>query len=422
MVDGPVSGTLTSVVVIALAAALAPLLADRLGRRLPVPSIVLEILLGMVAGPAVLGLAGTDQVVDALAGFGLAMLFFLAGYEVEFARIRGGPLGRALGSWAGSLPLGLGAGALLALLLGGGPAAALVFGLALVTTALGAILPVVRDAGVLPTRYGSMIMAVGAVGEFGPVLLVAVLLSGARPLHTTLVLLGFSAVAMAAAALAMRRPPQRLARLLTATLGTSAQFAVRLSVLVVLAMVWLAVELHLDLVLGAFAAGIVVRLVLASISRREAEIVESMVEGIGFGLVIPFFFVTTGVRFDLPELLGSPAALALLPAGLVGFLLVRAVPVALAFRRELPGRELVGLSLYAATALPLIIVVTETGVANGWLSAATAAGLVGAGMLSVLVFPLLAQGWTGLVAAPAGTVDAARPAGAEGAARGSTPP
>jgi Kef-type K+ transport system membrane component KefB len=385
------SGTLTSVVVIVLAAALAPLVADRLERWLPVPSTVLEIVFGILIGPAVLSLAHSDQLIEAFANLGLAMLFFLAGYEVDFDRIRGGPLRRALASWAGSLVLGLVIGALLAALLGGGARAAFVLGLAFTTTALGTILPIVRDAGVLRTGLGAKIMAVGAVGEFAPIVMVAVLLDGERPLHATLLLAVFAAVAIGAAALAMRTPPARLARLLTVTLGTSTQFAVRLSVLVVLAMVWLASELHLDLVLGAFAAGIVIRLLLGSISRQEAMVVESKLEGIGFGMLIPFFFVTTGVTFDLSALLGSPAALALVPVGLAGFLLVRAVPVAAAFRGGLPRRELIGLGLYASTALPLVVVITDIGVADGWLSSASAAGLVGAAMISVLAFPLAAQ-------------------------------
>lgn len=385
------SGTLTSVVVIVLAAALAPLLADRLERWLPVSSTVLEIVLGILIGPAVLGLAHSDTLIQAFANLGLAMLFFLAGYEVDFNRVRGQPLRRALTSWVGSLLLGLAAGGLLALVLGGGPGAALVFGLALTTTALGVILPIARDAGVLGTGLGVAIMAIGSVGEFAPIVMIAVLLSGGRPLHATLLLVLFATVAIGAAAVAMRAPPARVARLLTATLGTSTQFAVRLSVLVVLAMVWLATELHLDLVLGAFAAGVVMRLLLSGISRREAGVVESKLEGIGFGMLVPFFFVTTGVTFDLDALLDSPAAMALVPVGLAGFLLVRGVPVAAAFGSELPRRQLVGLGLYASTALPLVVVVTGIGVRTGWLSSATAAGLVGAAMLSVLAFPLAAQ-------------------------------
>jgi Kef-type K+ transport system membrane component KefB len=385
------SGMLTSVLVIAFMVVLAPLIADQLSRWVTVPTVVLEIGLGILAGPAVLGLAQPDDVVEALANLGLAMLFLLAGYEVNAERLRGSPLNRALLSWVGSLLLGLLLGALLAAVLGGGAIAALAIGLALATTALGTILPAVRDAGLLPTPLGTRILTVGAVGEFVPIVAIAILLSGGRPAHASLLLVTFAAVAIVTIGLATRQLPDRLRRLLSTTLGTSAQFAVRLSILVVLALVWLAVELHLDLVLGAFAAGVVMRQLLTSISRREAEVVESKLEGIGYGVLIPFFFVTTGVRFDLAALLGSTAALALVPVGLVGFLLVRGLPVGFAFRHQLPRRELISLSLYAATALPLVIVVSDLSVANGWLSPASAAGLVGAAMLSVLACPLAAQ-------------------------------
>lgn len=355
------------------------------------PVTVLEILLGILIGPAVFGLARGDALVTAVSEFGLALLFFLAGYDISFTRIRGSPLTRAVGSWGGSLVLGLALGALLATLLASGTTAALGIGLALATTALGTILPMIRDARLLDSPLGASIMAVGAVGEFAPIVLVAILLGDDRPAHATLLLLLFTAITVAAAALAMRPTPPRLVRLLTSTLRTSAQFAVRLSVLMVLIMAWLASELHLDLVLGAFAAGVVMKLVLASVSDRETEMVESKMEGIGFGFLVPFFFVTTGVQFDLAALLSDPAALALVPLGLAGFLLVRGAPVALAFRGQLPRRELAGLSLYAATALPMVVVITGIGVDAGWLSSGEAAGLVGAAMLSVLVLPLVAQ-------------------------------
>ena len=376
--------------VIVLAAAIAPLAADAFRRWLVVPATVLEILLGILIGPAVLGLAHVDTVVDALAGFGLALLFFLAGYEIDFTRTRGGPMARALGSWGGSLVLGLATGALLAGILDAGTSAAFGIGLALATTALGTILPMVRDSGILPTPLGADVLAVGAVGEFAPILLVAVLLSPERPLHATVLLLGFVAVAVSAAGLAMRRTPQWLLGPVTATLGTSAQFAVRLSVLAVVAMVWLATELHLDLVLGAFAAGVVMRLVLASVSVQEAATVESKLEGLGFGMLVPFFFVATGVQFDLPALLDDASALVLVPVGLVALLLVRGLAVAVGFRLR-PPRSRVTLGLYAATTLPMVVVITNAGVAAGWLEGATAAGLVGAAMLSVLLYPLLAQ-------------------------------
>lgn len=388
--EGPDQATLTSVVVIVFAAALAPLAADAIRRWLVVPATVLEILFGILIGPAVLGLARVDRVVDALAGLGLALLFFLAGYEIDFTRTRGGPMIRALGSWAGSLVLGLAVGALLGGARGAEIAAMFGIGLALASTALGTILPMVRDSGVLGTSLGADVLAVGAVGEFAPILTVAVLLSTERPVHATVLLLAFAAVALAAAGVAMRRTPQWLLGPVTATLSTSAQFAVRLSVLAVVAMVWLATELHLDLVLGAFAAGVVMRLVLASVSEREAATVESKLEGLGFGMLVPFFFVTTGLQFDLDALVSDVSALVLVPIALAALLVVRGLPVALGFRPR-PESSRAALALYAATTLPMVVVITNAGVTAGWLDTATAAGLVGAAMLSVLVYPLLAQ-------------------------------
>jgi len=382
--------TLNSVVLIALAAAMAPLLAQAFGRWISIPSTVIEIVLGIVIGPAALGIAHKDDFVNTLSNFGLVLLFFLAGYEVDFTRIKGGPLTRAASSWAVSLVLGLAIGALLALMVGSGAAGGFTIGLALTTTALGAILPILRDAGTLPTPLGAQTMAVGAVGEFAPLVAVAVLLSGRAPLRSIVVLGVFALIAVGAAILAVRPMPPRMSRAITVTLGTSGQFAVRLIVLVVLALVWLATRLDLDVILGAFAAGITIRLLLNSTGEREIETIESKIDGLAFGLFIPFFFVVTGIGFDLRALVSSASAIALVPIGLVAFMVVRGLPVGFAFRRHLPAPELKALRLYAATELPLVVVITGIGVDNDWLTAATAAGLVGAAMLSVLLYPLLA--------------------------------
>jgi Kef-type K+ transport system membrane component KefB len=384
------TATLTSLLVIAAAVALAPAIADLLGRWAPVPVVVLEIALGIALGPALLGIVQVDDIVGAFAAFGLAMLFFLAGYEIDFARVRGGPLRRAAGSWAASLVIGVGIGAAMAATLSGGIVAALLIGLAFATTALGTVLPILRDTGLLPTPLGSSIMAVGAVGEFAPLVTVAILLSGDRPIFSTGMLGLLAVIALTAGTIAMRTTHARINRLIGSTLATSGQFAVRLSVLVVLAMVWLATELHLDLILGAFAAGIVMKLLLSRISPTEVRQVEAKLEGLGFGLVIPIFFVVTGVQFDLIALVASPTALALLPAALLTLLLVRGVPIAIAFRRQLAGRDLYALGLYGSTTLPLVVVITSLGVDNDYLSPAAAAGLIGAAVASVLLFPLIA--------------------------------
>jgi Kef-type K+ transport system membrane component KefB len=383
------AATAASLAAIFLAATLAPLASDRLARWVLVPSVVLEILLGIVLGPALLGWVVEDDVVSALSEIGLAFLMFLAGYELEFARVKGEPLRTASFSWLVSLALGVVAGLALADA-AGNRAAGLVVGLALTTTALGTILPMLRDAGETGTPFGSRVLAVGSVGEFGPIVAIAFLLSGDRPWHVTVLLLAFAGVATLAAVLATRPRHPALARVLTATLHSSAQLGVRISVLAVVGMLALATALGLDPVIGAFTAGILVRLFLQASEPEEVEEVMSRVESIGFGFFIPLFFVVSGVRFDLDSLVENPSRWLLVPLGLVLFLVVRGLPTLVAHRRVLPPADRRALALYAATGLPLVVVITSIGVDSHDLSSATAAALVAAGMLSVLLFPLVA--------------------------------
>lgn len=377
--------TLWMLTVVCAAGVLAPFAADRLARFVAVPPVVVEIGLGILIGPAVLDWVRDTDVVSALSDLGLAFLMFLAGYEIEFQRIRGGPLRAAAWGWAASLVLGLALGFLVA-----GTDAGLVVGLALTTTALGTLLPILRDQGLAETAFGTRFLAVGAVGEFLPILAIAFALSGERPAHTTVVLAIFAVVAIGAAAMARQPRHPRLARLVTATLGTSAQVGVRLCVFVVVAMFALADGLGLDPVLGAFAAGVVVHLFLDAGDPHESEQVLSRLEGIGFGFFIPIFFVMSGVRFDVDALLAEPSTLLLVPVFLLFFLLVRGSPTVLLQRAALGTRPAVALGLLAATALPLIVVITDIARDEGVLGAGTASALVAAGMLSVLIFPTVA--------------------------------
>jgi Kef-type K+ transport system membrane component KefB len=378
--------TLTAIVAVVAAGTVAPLVADRMRRWLAVPTVVLEILLGILLGPAVLGWVVEDDIVGFVADFGLSMLMFLAGYESRFALIRGTPLRNAAIGWLMSLALAFG----VAGCFWGFSPTTVVIGLALTTTALGTILPTVRDAGALSGPFGARVLAIGTVGEFGPIVAVALLLSGQRPWQAVPLLVGFAALAGLAAWRATRPRSPRLAHMVTATLGTSVQFAVRLALLIVVAMVWVAGELGLDVLLGAFAAGIVFRLFLDTGDPAEAKVVESKLDAIGFGLMVPFFFVISGVRFDLGALLSNPAALLAMPAYLLLFLLIRGGPVLLLERRWPLWPTRCALGLFAATGLPLIVVITAIGVERTVLQPATAAAMVGAGMLSVLILPAVA--------------------------------
>ena len=378
--------SLSSLVLIALVAVAAPVVADLLERWVRIPSVVLEIAGGIVVGP-VLTIAHDDEVIGFLSQLGLATLMFLAGLEIDLARVRGRPLQRAVTGWLSSLVLGVALG--LALTGIDGPRSGLIVGLAVTTTALGTLLPILRDNGELRTDFGTEVLAGAAVGELGPLVAIALLLSTDRPAHTVAVLIAFVAIALGAAALVVRPRGKRIGRLLDATLETSGQLAVRVVVLLLVTMVWVAAELGLDILLGAFAAGMVFRVFSAGASDREAEMVEAKLQGLGFGFLIPVFFIVSGIRFDLDALVEDPVILVAVPAFVVVFLVIRGGPAFLQ-QRAWPLSDRLALCCYLATELPLVVVITGIGVETGRLSTATAAALVAAAMVSVLTLPLAA--------------------------------
>ncbi|WP_415950469.1 cation:proton antiporter [Streptomyces sp. KLOTTS4A1] len=378
-------GTLILIMFIAV---LAPPLAYGVGRWLPVPLVIFEILLGIVVGPDVLGWATEGELVEVLSHLGLAMLIFLAGYEIEFDRIRGDTLTRAAWSWVCALVLGLGVGLLLS---AGGFHKGVVIGTALTSTALGTIIPLLRDAGDLRSRFGSVVQATGACGEFGPIIAMAVLLSGRSAWQSTVVLMLFALLTACAVWWAMRPHRPWFSSIIAKTLHSSGQFAVRLVVLLLTLMLGLATWLGLDTLLGAFAAGMIVRIVLHRAAPESAHEVVSKIEAMGFGFLVPVFYVVTGIGFDLDSLLDGGRALLLLPLFLLLFLLVRGMPVRLLAPRDLGRRDRTALGLYASTALPLVVAITAIGLEDDLLEGGEAAALVGAAMVSVLVFPLLAM-------------------------------
>jgi Kef-type K+ transport system membrane component KefB len=394
-------GTLVLVPAIAVAA---PLLVRGLARWVAIPLVVFEILLGLLLGPAVLGWIVPDDFVQFLSEFGLAMLFFLAGNEIDFAAIRGRPITRAAIGWAISLVAAFSIAMTFAI----HPSAAVFIAIALTSTALGTIMPVLRDSGDLKTPFGVAVIALGAIGEFGPLLAISIFLGGRSPLVGALVLAAFALVAAGAIWMAARGVGRRMHRIITATLHTSGQFAVRLVVLVLVALVALSVILDLDMLLGAFTAGVLYRLLLSGAPRHDVEIVEGKIEALGYGFLVPIFFIYTGVTFDLAALFANPWTVALLVLGVVMLLLVRGLPSLLAAPPGSSRRDLVATAFFGATGLPIIVAVTAIGVDQGDLPSGTAAALVGAGMLSVLAFPLGAltvRGRAPAAGAPAGEED-----------------
>jgi Kef-type K+ transport system membrane component KefB len=374
------------IVVIAGLAVAAPLVAALVGRVARVPLVVFEILLGILVGPSVLGWLQPSPFSGALSEFGLALLFFMAGREIDFAAIAGRPLARAGIGWGVSLVAAVAIGLVIA------PSfeAAVFIGVALTSTALGTIMPMLRDAGELSTPFGRTVTAVGAVGEFGPLIAISLFLSGRAPGLSAVVLIGFTAIALLGIWAASRGPRTGLHRIVTATLHTSGQFAVRLVLLAIAALVVLSVVLGLDMLLGAFAAGVFCRVLLSGVNKPDLELIDAKLEAVAFGFLVPVFFIYTGITFDLGALLGDPAALVLLPVFALLLLVVRGLPSVLAAPAGASGRDRVALGLFGATGLPIIVAVTAIGLDEKVLQAGTASALVGAGMLSVLLYPLIA--------------------------------
>jgi Kef-type K+ transport system membrane component KefB len=379
-----------TLLIIPLLAVLAPLLARSLSRWVRIPIVVFELVLGIVAGPSLLGWAVPSDFIAALAEFGLAMLFFVAGSEIEFTAFRGRTGRSAVLGWLLSLAAGVG----LTWLFAPGEVA-IVVGIALCSTALGTLLPILRDAKELRTPFGQAVGAIGAVGEFGPLIAISIFLGASDPGVETLVLILFAFVAGLAIWLAFRMPRGAMHRVVNSTLHTSGQFAIRVVFLILSALVALSIVLDLDLLLGAFAAGIVWRLLMRDADEHSREAVESKVEAVAFGFLVPVFFVYTGITFDLAALLAEPVLLLVVPVVLVLLFVVRGLPSMLAAPAGSSRRDRLSIAFLGATGLPIIVAVTAIGVDEGVLRTADAAVLVGAGMLSVLLFPLVAMSLRG---------------------------
>jgi Kef-type K+ transport system membrane component KefB len=371
------TGSFFAVVMVAAVAAITIALVPK---RFAPPVVVLELMMGIVIGPHVLGLAHLDDFIEFFSNLGLGMLFFFAGYEIDFERIRGRPLELGATGWALSVALAFGIGG--ALSAAGVVVSFLYTGAAMATTAIGTLIPILRDNGELKTRFGTYLLAAGGAGEFGPILLVTLFFSTESPFREGAILIGFVLLAIAVALVSVRLA-WRGWPALERTFESSSQLAVRVTVVLVFGLVLLASKLGLDVLLGGFVAGLITRMALRG---HELQVFESKLTAVGFGFFVPFFFVTSGIGFDLAAL-GSATALGKLALFFCLFLVVRGAPALLLYRGVLSARERAALAFYSATELPLVVAITTIAIDAGKMRASTAAGLVGAAMLSTLIYP-----------------------------------
>jgi Kef-type K+ transport system membrane component KefB len=375
-------------VVVAAVAFAAPLLLG-LFPKVRLPSAVLELVAGIVIGPAVLGWVKPDLPIQVLALVGLAFLLFLAGLEIDLRALRGRLLRLAGGGFLASLALAVAIG--FGLKAAGFVESPMLVAIILSATALGVVIPLLKDAGESASEFGQLVIVAASIADFGAVILLTLFFSKeATSGSVRLLLLGGFAllVALAAVALARAGRSMRLSDALLRLQDTTAQIRVRGAVALLIGSVALAERFGLETILGAFLAGAIL-----SVLDRDAMMTHPQfrlkLEAIGFGFLIPIFFVSSGLRFDLHALFASASTIAQVPLFLLALLVVRALP-ALLYRPILDGRRIAAAGLLQATSLTFIVAASQIGVELGVIGKATGAALIAAGLLSVLIFPIVA--------------------------------
>jgi Kef-type K+ transport system membrane component KefB len=369
-----------SLLVIAAIAAFVPLIVGLF--RIKVAEVVLLLAGGVIFGPQVLGWIKVDDSIQLLSELGLGLLFFLAGMELEQRAVRGQSGRLAATGWFVSL--GVAALAAIIMTATGKIQDTLGVAIALTSTALGTLLPILRDRGELNTRFGTFFMGAGAWGEFGPIIAISVLLGTKSSFVAILSLLAFGVVALALAVLPARFAGDRVRAVLQRGHHTSSQTALRLTMLLMILLLALAGSFGLDVVLGAFIGGVIFR---RFSPPSEESTLQVRIEAIGFGFFIPLFFVVSGANLDIDSIIANPAPLIRF---FVYMFIARGLTQYFLYRKAIPEkRERARFSLLVATALPIIVAVTSIEVDAGVMIPSNAAALVGAGALTVLLFPLI---------------------------------
>jgi Kef-type K+ transport system membrane component KefB len=373
---------LESLLAVVVVAALAPVIVAALpGPR--IPQVVILILGGILIGPHVLGLADTGSI-ELLANIGLGFLFLLAGYELDPRLFRETSGRMAMIGWAISALLSVAAVGVLASLHVVHDFVPI--GLALTTTALGTLLPILQDNDMLGGKFGRYVLAAGAVGELFPIVAISLFLTK----RDQFIAIG-SLLAVGVAALVLTAAPrvigdQRLRALVKQGQRATAQSTLRWSIVLLVLLLVLAERFGLDVVLGALLAGMVLR---SWTHRMEVDVepLESKLEAVGYGIFIPLFFVASGMTLDIQSILADPLRLIIF-AGLL--LAVRGLPSLLVYAGVLPLRQRVEMTFITATTLPLLIALAEIGLRDGVMLPSNAAALVGAGVVSVVLYPAIA--------------------------------
>ena len=385
------SAVFVSLLCIVAVSFIAPLISWSVPKRL-LPETVLLIAGGVLIGPSGLGIAYEGQDIAFLKELGVAFLFLMAGYEIDVNELRGSGGRHAMAAWAGSLGLAFAAVAAVGVSGGALSANGIAIAIAMTSTAIGTILPILRERDLLPTAVGVAILNHGAVGEVGPIILMALLLGTRSTWQSLVILLAFLTISLLIVRFTDRvqRAGRRLVEAIHLGGSTTAQTTIRVTILLLVGLCTLAEVFELDVVLGAFAAGFILRYAVPDGDRQ----LEEKLDGLAYGFFVPLFFVTSGMAIELDL---TASSLIYLGAFLVLLVLTRGLPVwvsALLERRRdgsraYSVRQSLQIAVYSTTALPIIVAVTQVAVDAGAMRASFASTLVLAGALSVLVMPAL---------------------------------
>jgi Kef-type K+ transport system membrane component KefB len=375
----------TSLAIVAATGFIAPL-AIGLVPRLRLPSVVLEIVLGIVIGPSVLGWAKADEAVEIMALIGLSFLLLIAGLEVDYERLRGRLLEVTGLGFVLSVVIGFAIG--LGLDAAGIVKSPLLIAIMFSATGLGIVIAVLKDADQVETSFGQLVIAGSSIAEVGTIVLLTLFFSGeSSSVGAKVVLLGLFGLLCAAVVIAVTRleHSMRVMQTLVRLQDTTAQIRVRGAFVLLAVFVVLASKFGLEAILGAFLAGAILKLVDRDEAMTHPQFRHKL-EAAGFGVFIPFFFVSSGIKYDAGALFGHPSTLARVPLFLAILLAVRGLP-ALLYRPLSTSRETAAGALLQATSVGFFVVASQIGQDMGLISAANAAAVIAAGLLSVILFP-----------------------------------
>jgi len=405
---------LISLAIVMAVAVVAPLISAVVSRFLRIPIAVLEMSLGLLVGPGVLALVTDRTLIQAIATIGAWFLFYGAGYETDFTSMKGRLLSTATGSWLLCLVLSIGAGVIVATMLlapvaGTTPLVSGIFiGAAITSTGLGTILPMMRDADEIDTRVGRAVIASGIVGQFAPLIALAILVGRFATPWAILYHLIYFAVVAGLCWVARKGLPRFAAHAQTATLDAGGQFGIRMQIFICFAAVALGQLIGINVAIGAFCAGIIAQMLLGKTPTGERKVIDRKLKSIIYGVFLPIFFINAGLTFDLPGIItGGAAAFALIPLFFIMKLILRGIVGSATLSRytglssriaaaenAVPAgvawRERASTSLLVGTGLAAVIMIAQMGYEAGALTSVTASALEGAGMMTALIFPTIA--------------------------------